>query len=98
MCGLDCSRSAVTRPALARIVPQPRPDQAQFVRMKLLVIAVLLAILASLGSGLFFLVKDKDESRRVLRALTIRIALSVALFLLLIVAWFTGLIEPNATP
>jgi cytochrome bd-type quinol oxidase subunit 2 len=66
--------------------------------VKLLVVVVLLAILASLGSGLFFLVKDKDDSRRVLRALTVRIVLSVALFLLLILAWFTGLMEPNATP
>jgi hypothetical protein len=66
--------------------------------MKLLVIAVLLGILASLGSGLYFLVKDKDGSGRVLRALTIRIAFSVLLFLILMGAWFTGLIEPNAAP
>lgn len=66
--------------------------------MKLLVILVLLGILASLGSGLVFLVKDKDDSRRVLRALTLRIALSVLLFLLIIGAWFFGLIEPNAAP
>jgi hypothetical protein len=66
--------------------------------MKLLVIAVLLAILTSLGSGLFFLVKDKDGSRRVMRALTVRIVLSAILFLLLMVAWYAGLIQPNATP
>lgn len=66
--------------------------------MKLLVILVLLGILASLGSGLVFLVKDKDDSRRVLRALTLRISLSVLLFLLIIGAWFLGLIEPNAAP
>jgi len=66
--------------------------------MKLLAIVVLLAILASLASGLFFLVKDKDDQRRVLRALTIRVALSVTLFLILMIAWYLGLIEPNATP
>jgi hypothetical protein len=66
--------------------------------MKLLVIVVLVGILASLGSGLVFLVKDKDGSPRVLRALTIRISLSVILFLLLVAAWMVGLIEPNATP
>ena len=60
--------------------------------------ACMLAILASLGSGLFFLVRDKDDSRRVLRALTVRIALSVALFLILIAAWLGGWLEPNATP
>jgi hypothetical protein len=66
--------------------------------MKLLVIAIFLAILASLGSGLYFLIKDKDDSRRVLRALTVRITISVILFVLLIVAWWAGLIHPNATP
>jgi len=66
--------------------------------MKLLVIVVLVAILLSLGSGLLFLVKDKDNSGRVLRALTIRIALSVMLFLLIMGAWWAGLIEPNVTP
>lgn len=66
--------------------------------MKLLVIVVLLGILASLGSGLIYLVKDKEGSPRVLRALTLRISLSVILFLLLIAAWMAGLIEPNATP
>jgi hypothetical protein len=63
--------------------------------MKLLVIVVLLAILASLGWGLFFLVNDQDNSGRVLRALTIRISLSVALFLLLFVAWYAGWIQPH---
>lgn len=66
--------------------------------MKLVVIIVLLGILASLGSGLVYLVRDKDGSPRVLRALTIRITLSVILFLVLMVAWFSRLIQPNATP
>lgn len=66
--------------------------------MKLLVIVVLLGILASLGSGLFFLVKDQGDQRRVLRALTIRVALSVLLFLVLMVAWLGGFIQPNMTP
>lgn len=66
--------------------------------MKLMVIVVLLGIVASLGSGLFFLMKDTGDQRRVLRALTLRVALSVTLFLLLMAAWFAGLIQPNATP
>ena len=63
--------------------------------MKLLVIVVLLGILGSLGAGLFFLVKDRDDQRRVLRALTIRVALSVLLFLVLMGAWLGGFIQPN---
>lgn len=63
--------------------------------IKLLIIACLIGIVASLGSGLFHLVNDKGESRKMVRALTVRIALSVALFILLFIAWSQGLIEPH---
>jgi succinate dehydrogenase/fumarate reductase cytochrome b subunit len=63
--------------------------------VKLLIIACLIAIVVSLGSGLFHLVNDKGESRRMVRALTLRIALSVALFILLFIAWWQGMIEPH---
>ncbi len=62
------------------------------------IVVVLVAIVASLGSGLFFLVKDGSESRRMVNALTVRIALSVALFLLILLLLFTGAIEPNPSP
>lgn len=64
--------------------------------MKLLVIIMLLAIIASLGSGLFFLTKDNQGSPRVLKALTIRVALSVTLVGLLVGAYFLGWVEPAA--
>jgi hypothetical protein len=63
--------------------------------IKLLIILVLLAIVASLGSGLFHLVRDEGKSRRMVNALTLRIALSVLLFVLLFVAWRSGLIAPH---
>ena len=64
--------------------------------IKILIVAVLIAIVWSLGSGLFHLVKDEPgQSKRMVNALTVRIALSVALFVLLFVAWRTGLIAPN---
>jgi cytochrome bd-type quinol oxidase subunit 2 len=63
--------------------------------IKVLIVAVLLAIVASLGSGLFHLVKDEGRSNRMVNALTVRIVLSVALFVLLFMAWATGLIEPH---
>jgi hypothetical protein len=63
--------------------------------VKLLIIACLIAIVASLGSGLFHLVNDKGESKKMVRALTFRIALSVALFILLFIAWSQGMIEPH---
>ena len=63
--------------------------------IKVLIVAALLAIIASLASGLFFLVKDKGDTKRIARALTLRILLSVALFVLLVVAYYTGLIQPH---
>ena len=62
---------------------------------KLFILLVLLAILASLGSALVFLARDRDDSKRTVRALTVRIALSVALFLLLILAYLAGWIRPH---
>ena len=63
--------------------------------IKLLIVVVLVAIVASLGSGLFHLVKDDGQSKRMVNALTVRIALSVLLFVLLFVAWKGGLIVPH---
>jgi hypothetical protein len=64
--------------------------------IKILIVVVLFAIVLSLASGLFHLVKDdKGESKRMVNALTVRIALSVLLFVLLFVAWMGGLIVPH---
>jgi hypothetical protein len=66
--------------------------------IRLFIILVLFAIIASLASGLYYLFKDSSDSRRTLRALTWRIGLSVALFVLLMLAHFFGLIEPTGGP
>jgi cytochrome bd-type quinol oxidase subunit 2 len=63
--------------------------------IKLLIVVLLVAIVVSLGSGLFHLVKDDGQSKRMVNALTVRIALSVLLFVLLFVAWKGGLIAPH---
>ena len=63
--------------------------------IKLFVILMLLGIVASLGSGLFYLVRDKENSDRTARALTVRILLSVILFGMLMLGIFTGVIEPH---
>ncbi len=62
---------------------------------RLFIIAVLIAIVWSLGSAMFQLSRGKGDSRKMLRALTWRISLSVALFLLLLVAWQMGYIRPH---
>jgi hypothetical protein len=61
----------------------------------ILIIGALVVIVASLGSALWYLVRGAGDSRRMVRALTWRIGLSVALFLLLMLAWYFGLIEPH---
>lgn len=62
---------------------------------KILVVIVLCTILFSLGSGLIFMFRDKGRSDRMLKALTLRIALSVGLFVLLMLAYATGFITPH---
>jgi hypothetical protein len=63
--------------------------------MKLVVLILLAAVVASLGSGLFFLVKDKKGSPRMLKVLKIRVALSIVLILFLIVSFQFGWITPQ---
>lgn len=62
--------------------------------MKLVVIILLVAIVASLGSGLFFLARDDRGSPRVLKALKVRVALSATLIAFLVLSYFFGWIEP----
>ena len=63
--------------------------------IRLLVFGALLGIVVSLGSALFNLSRKASDSRKVARDLTIRVGLSVALFLLLMLAWRLGLIAPH---
>jgi hypothetical protein len=60
--------------------------------MKFVVIAFLAFILASLGMALYYLVSDKGGSDRTVKALTVRISLSIALFVLLMAGYYFGLI------
>jgi hypothetical protein len=60
--------------------------------MKLVVILFLVLILASLGSALYYLVKDRGGSTRTARALTWRVALSITLFALLMLGFHFGII------
>ena len=64
--------------------------------MKLLIIVIFSGIVASLAAGLFFLVNDQGQSRRLVNALTLRVALSVLLFVLLIGVWLAGLLRSGA--
>jgi hypothetical protein len=63
--------------------------------IKIGIIILMLCILGSLLSGLIFLVRDEGKTKRTLNALTIRIACSVGLFLLLLLAYCFHWISPH---
>lgn len=63
--------------------------------MKILVALAFIMIIASLGSALFFLMRDKGKSPRTMRALAMRVGLSVTLFLLILLANKLGWISPT---
>jgi hypothetical protein len=63
--------------------------------IRILIFCLLAAILASLGTALYHLSTGRGDSNKMLRALTLRIVLSIALFLLLMVAWRAGYITPH---
>ena len=60
--------------------------------MKIVVILFLVFIVGSLFSALYFLVRDKGQGTRTVKALTIRVTLSVILFALLMLGIYTGVI------
>ena len=67
--------------------------------INIVAIVIFIAIIASLGSALFHLVKrrdgDEEQSIKTAKALTYRIGLSLILFILLFIAFATGLFQPS---
>ncbi|WP_058836705.1 twin transmembrane helix small protein [Luteimonas abyssi] len=61
----------------------------------LLIVAFLILILWNLGAGLYYMLVDKGRTKRTVNALTRRIALSVALILLVMLAIWMGWIQPH---
>ncbi|MFJ1300100.1 twin transmembrane helix small protein [Pseudomonadota bacterium AL_CKDN230030165-1A_HGKHYDSX7] len=61
--------------------------------MRIIVVVAFIGILASLGSALIYLMRDKGSTNRTVNALTLRIGLSVALFLFVLLAHHLGWIE-----
>jgi hypothetical protein len=60
--------------------------------MRIIVILFIVIIFASLGSALYYMIRDHGTTERTAKALTIRVALSVVLFLLLLLGFHSGLI------
>jgi len=61
--------------------------------MRIIIILFIVVILASLGSALYYMVRDRGTTERTAKALTIRVALSVLLFLILMLGFHFGLIN-----
>lgn len=72
--------------------------------MKILIIAAFILIIASLAGALMAMMRadsesgDDKRSRRMAKALTIRIGVSVILFALVIISYFMGWIQPTGIP
>lgn len=58
--------------------------------MRIVVLLFIVFIIFSLGSALYYLVKDKGQSERTVKALTLRISLSIFLFVLLMASYYFG--------
>ncbi len=63
--------------------------------LRLFVVGMLIAIVGSLGSALYHLASGKGDSGKMVKALTWRISLSIVLFLVLLLAWWQGWIQPH---
>ena len=60
--------------------------------MKIVIAVLLVLVVVSLFTGLYFMYKDKGNSKRVVNALTIRVGLSITIIVILIGSYFLGLI------
>ena len=62
---------------------------------KLVIVGFLILIVYNLGAGLYYMMTDKGETDRTVKALTRRIGLSVLLILLVILGIWLGIIKPH---
>lgn len=63
--------------------------------MRYVVIAMLFLIVASLASAVFYMLRRREDPTKMARALSVRVGLSVALFVLLMAGWYFGFFRPG---
>lgn len=63
--------------------------------MKELIVLTIIGIIISLGHAMFSMVSGPTDSKAMVKALTVRVVLSVALFAFLMIGWYTGGLEPH---
>ncbi|MDL0433003.1 twin transmembrane helix small protein [Marinobacter sp. TBZ242] len=66
--------------------------------LKILIVVLMLAVLVSLFSGLFFLIRDGGKTNRALNSLALRVALSVLLLAVILISLWQGGLTLNPTP
>ena len=71
-------------------------DQHTALIIHVILIILFLVVVATLFQALFFLARDQGDSKRTVKVLTLRIGLSVMLFILVLVLWAVGLLKPVA--
>ena len=64
--------------------------------IKAFIVIIMIAILGALGSSLFFLVRDRSDTKRTVKGLSWRISLSLGLFFFLFLAYSFGWIAPHS--
>ena len=63
--------------------------------VKIIIVVLLGLIVLSLAAGMFSMIKDRENSNRTVKMLTIRIALSIVTFIFIFISYFMGWIQPH---
>jgi hypothetical protein len=66
--------------------------------LKIVIAIAFFLIIASLASAMVFLIRDRGRTRNTVRALAMRVALSVALFIFILVANQLGWVQSTGVP
>jgi Protein of unknown function (DUF2909) len=66
--------------------------------VKWLVLLAFIGIIGSLSSALFFMMRDKGKTKNMVKALAIRVGLSITLFLCILFSYWMGWIQTTGIP
>jgi len=66
--------------------------------LKIVIVLLLVAVVISLFSGLFFLIRDGGKTNRVVNSLALRVSLSILLLAVILIALWQGELTLNPTP
>ncbi len=73
----------------------PITTLAQYMFSDIVILVILFIIIVSLFSGMYFMLRDRGQSTRMIKALTVRIILSLVLFALLMIGYWAGWLHPH---